>query len=78
MNMLKKASVAIAAIGMAVAPVASANAQQADLRADTVVEGNAMGEGAGGNWILILIAVGLFGLGIVTLADGGNNSPTSP
>ncbi len=77
MNLLKKAAVAVAAISMVAAPVAASAAPQSDLRADTVVEGNSFGAGGGGNWLLILFAVGLVGLGAVSLADGSDDTPTS-
>lgn len=78
MNMLKKATVALAATSLVAAPVAASAAPQT-LRADTAVAGNAMGEGAGGSvWILGLVGLGLFIFGAIELFDDGDDSPTSP
>ena len=77
MNVFTKAAVALAAISMTAAPVA-ASAAPASLRADTVVEGNNFGPGLGSSWLLALVGIGLFALGIVVFADGSDDAPTSP
>ena len=78
MNMLKKATVALAAVSLVAAPVAASAAPQT-LRADTsVADANGMGEGGGSVWILGLIGLGLFIFGAIELFDGGDDSPTSP
>jgi hypothetical protein len=78
MNMLKKATVALAATSLVAAPVAASAAPQT-LRADTVVEdANTLGAAGGSVWILGLIGLGLFVFGAIELFDGGDDSPTSP
>lgn len=79
MTLLKKATVALAAASVAMTPVAASAAQFDSLRVDTAVAGEAMGEGAGAtSWVLGLIGLGLFVFGIIELADGGDDTPTSP
>ena len=76
MNILKKAAVALAATSMLVAPVAASAAPLADLRAISAVEGESDVEGA--SWVLILLGVAAAIGAIVAIADGSDDSPTSP
>lgn len=81
MNFLKKATVAFAAVSMVAAPVAASAAQPRfdDLRVSTESEDSlAMGETAGGSWVLLLLAAAAIIGGIVIAADGSSDSPTSP
>lgn len=75
MNMFKKAAVAFAAVSMVAAPVAATAAPLADLRVASEIEGENQ-EGA--SWVLILFGVAAAIGGIVAIADGSDNSPTSP
>lgn len=75
MIMLKKAAVAFAAISMVAAPVAATAAPIADLRAVSAVEGESE---AATSWVLILFALAAAIGGLVAIADGSDNSPTSP
>lgn len=76
MNLLKKASVVVAAASMAVASVAASAAPQVDsIRADTVVEGEAVGAET---YLLGLLALFLLIFGGIELFDDSDNSPTSP
>lgn len=79
MNMLKKATVALAATSLVAAPVAASAAPQT-LRADTAVADGALTQAEGGAtvWILGLLGLGLFIFGAIELFDGGDDSPTSP
>lgn len=76
MNKLNKAAVALAAMSMVAAPVAASAASIADLRAVSAVEGSSEMEGS--SWILILLGVAAAIAGIVAIADGSDDSPTSP
>lgn len=75
MIMFKKAAVAIAAISMVAAPVVAFAAPAADLRALSSIEGE---NEAGSEIVLIVLAVAAAIGGIVAIADGSNDSPTSP
>jgi hypothetical protein len=76
MNMLKKAAISFAAVSMVVAPVAASAAPIADLRAVSVVDEASEVEGT--SWVLILFGVAAAIGGIVAIAGGSDNSPTSP
>ncbi len=83
MTFMKKASVAMTAAAMVMAPVAaSAAPQYDDLRADTqVVDAQTMGEGEGGfggSWLLAVLAAAAIIAGIIIAVDGRDTSPTSP
>jgi hypothetical protein len=78
MNIIKNAAVGLAALSIVAAPVAASASPQADLRADTAVEGNEFGEMMGGSWLLGLIGLVAVGVGIYLLVDDGDNSPSSP
>jgi hypothetical protein len=75
MTMLKKAAIAFAAVSMVAAPVAATAAPIADLRAASIVEDSSE---AGASWVLILFGLAAAVGGIVAIADGSDNSPTSP
>jgi hypothetical protein len=75
MNMFKKAAVAVAAVSMVAAPVAATAAPLADLRAASAVEGESE---AAASWVLILFGLAAAIGGIVAIADGSDDSPTSP
>ncbi len=75
MTMLKKAAIAFAAVSMVAAPVAATAAPIADLRAASIVED---ANEAGASWVLILFGLAAAVGGIVAIADGSDNSPTSP
>ncbi len=76
MNLLKKATVAIAASSLVIAPVAASAAPQA-ARADATVAGNDLGAGLGGSWLFGLIGLGLLVFGALQLFDS-EDTPTSP
>lgn len=76
MNMLKKAAISFAAVSMVVAPVAASAAPIADLRAVSVVD--EANEVEGTSWIVILFGVAAVVGGIIAIAGGSDNSPTSP
>lgn len=76
MNIFNKAAVAIAATSMVIAPVAASAAPLADLRAVSAVEGES--DVAGSSWILILLGVAAAIGGIIAIADGSDDEPTSP
>jgi hypothetical protein len=76
MNILNKAAVALAATSMLVAPVAASAAPLADLRAVSAVEGE--NDVAGASWVLILLGVAVAIGGIIAIADGSDDEPTSP
>lgn len=82
MKFLKKATVALAAMSMVTAPVAASAAQPRfdDLRADSQLQNEAeFGENTEtGQWLLALLGVTAFILGLVIAADGSSDSPTSP
>lgn len=75
MSMFKKAAVAFAAVSMVAAPVAASAAPIADLRALSAVED---GNEAQVSWVLLLFGLAAAVGGIVAIADGSDNSPTSP
>jgi hypothetical protein len=75
MTMFKKAAVAFAAVSMVAAPVAATAAPIADLRAASVIEDASE---ANTSWVLILFGLAAAIGGIVALADGSDDSPTSP
>lgn len=79
MKFLKKAVVAATALSMVIVPVAAsaAPAQFDGIRADSEVNGLAMGE-EGGSWILLLLAGLAIIAGIAIAAGGSSNAPTSP
>lgn len=76
MNMFKKAAVSFAAVSLVAAPVAASAASIADLRAVSVADEASEVEGT--SWVLIVLALGAAIFGIVELAGGSDNSPTSP
>ena len=75
MNMFKKAAVAFAAVSMVAAPVAATAAPLADLRVASAVEGESE---SGASWVLMLLGLAAAIGGIVAVADGSDDSPTSP
>lgn len=80
MNLVKKASVALAALSMVTAPVAaSASAPRFDdLRVATEMQDESALVGGGGSWLLLLLAAAAIIGGIVIAVDGSDDSPTSP
>ena len=74
MNIVKKASVALAVASMTVAPVAASAAPVARVEADM----NQQSELKGGSIILALLAAAAIIAGIIIAADGTDDAPTSP
>jgi hypothetical protein len=76
MSILKKITLGVATVSAAVMPIAASAAPVADLRAVSVVDEASEVEGT--SWVLILFAVAAVVGGIVAIAGGSDNSPTSP
>lgn len=84
MNFLKKAAFSLAAGSLAIAPVVASAAQPLaavsfdDSRLSSDVDAANLQDGGKSSWVIALLAGAAIILGIVLLADGGDNSPTSP
>ncbi len=74
MNIVKKASVALAIASMAVAPVAASAAPVARAEASMTEQNDLRGSGI----ILALLAAAAVIAGIIIAADGTDDKPTSP